>query len=55
VDGRVSILDADGDVVAREGDLVQTGGGPGLADPDSDCLRGAAEVFAMEAVPVRVR
>jgi hypothetical protein len=53
LDGRVSILDGDGHVVLREGDVVTLGGGSGGPKPESTCPRDAARTFAMGSFPTK--
>jgi hypothetical protein len=55
-DGRVSILDGDGNVVLREGDVVALGGPGGSAGqkPENACPKDATATFAMGAFPRKV-
>jgi len=48
----LEVVDRDGRVVAREGDVIQVGGGAGAADPVVADALGASGVFVIHSQPV---
>ena len=51
----LEVVDRDGNVMAREGDVIQVAGGAGTADPAIAEAVGASRVFVVHSMPAVLR